>query len=195
MRDKTKWLNVRISNIFLLFPADWWKQNKLGKQGPKKLGRCTEFKMWVKMFVYNHQKHAVALDKCGSVCGPIPMFCGQAKRNCEFRERLRIYLGTERLSSFLRSTPDTFLGLEVWCLYSKSKESRKSFVGAPFAHVDHVNLLLWHTLSFHISELWKLQIKYESMPSTDDIFGISILLLFVEFFDMIMRFYLCKWWI
>jgi len=64
------------------------------------------------------------------------------KLNCVFHEGLRISLRAERLSSFLRSTRETFVGSQVLCLYSDSKESRKIFVGAPFAHVDHVNLLL-----------------------------------------------------
>ena len=115
------------------------------------------------------------------------------KRNCEFHERLRVSWRAERLSRFLRSTRETFVGLEVLCLYSNSKESRKNFVGAPFVHVEHVNLLLWHTVSFHILELWNLQIKCESIPTTDEIFGITILLLFIEFFDKKMRFNLSNW--
>ena len=67
-----------------------------------------------------------------------------SKGNCEFNERLRTSLQPERLSSFLRSTREIFVGLEVscLCLYSNSKESIKTFVGAPFAHVEQVNLLL-----------------------------------------------------
>jgi len=63
------------------------------------------------------------------------------QRNSEFHESLSISLRAERLSSFLRSTRQTFAGLEYY-VYTRILKYRESFVGAPFAHVDHANLLL-----------------------------------------------------
>ena len=94
------------------------------------------------MFVYKHQKHEIGWIHVAQYA--VQYQCNMGRQTeLPVYEGLKISLRTERLSSFLRSTRETFVGLQVLCLYSDSKKSRKSFVGASFAHVDHVNLFLW----------------------------------------------------